>query len=127
MPRALHHLDLWVAEVATAEGEWAWLLASCDWQREEGVLSWVHPDGTYVFMEHSPDQHGTHDRLRPGITHLATTVGTRDELDRMRSESTEHGWHELYADRYPHAGGEQHVALYLESSEGFEVEVVVGD
>ena len=54
-------------------------------------------------------------------------VETRDELDRMRAESTEHGWHELYADRYPHAGGEQHVALYLASSEGFEVEVVVGD
>jgi hypothetical protein len=125
--RALHHLDLWVDDVATAEGEWGWLLARCGWQREEGMLSWVHPDGTYVFMEHSPDQHGTHDRLRPGINHLATTVGTRDELDRMRSESTEHGWHELYADRYPHAGGEDHVALYLESTEGFEVEVVAGE
>jgi hypothetical protein len=79
VPRALHHLDLWVDDVATAEGEWG--------------------------GEHSPDQHGTHDRLRPGINHLATTVGTRDELDRMRSESTEHGWH----------------------SEGFEVEVVAGE
>jgi hypothetical protein len=101
VPRALHHLDLWVDDVATAEGEWGWLLARCGWQREEGILSWVH--------------------------HLATTVGTRDELDRMRSESTEHRWHELYADRYPHAGGQEHVALYLESSEGFEVEVVLGD
>ena len=36
MPRALHHLDRWVAELASAEGEWAWLLAACDWQREEG-------------------------------------------------------------------------------------------
>jgi hypothetical protein len=45
----------------------------------------------------------------------------------VAASPTEHGWHELYADRYPHAGGEQHVALYLESSEGFEVEVVVGD
>jgi hypothetical protein len=30
----------------------------------------------------------------------------------------------MYADRYPHAGGDQHTALYLENSEGFEVEVV---
>ena len=124
MPRALHHLDLWVDDVAVAEGEWGWLLGWCDWQREEGALSWVHPDGTYVFMEHSPDQHGSHDRLRPGVNHLALTVESRDALDRMRAESTEHGWHELFADRYPHAGGEQHVALYLESSEGVEVEVV---
>ena len=127
MCRALHHLDLWVDDVATAEGEWGWLLAWCGWQREEGMLSWLHDDGTYVFMEHSPDQYGEHDRLRPGINHLALVVETRDELDRMRAESTEHGWHDLYADRYPHAGGERHVALYLESSEGFEVEVVVGD
>ena len=127
MTRALHHLDLWVDDVATAEGEWGWLLACCDWQREEGALSWVHPDGTYLFMEHSSDQHGEHDRLRPGVNHLALIVGTRRELDRVRAESTEHGWHEMYADRYPHAGGEQHMALYLESSEGFEVEVVVGD
>ena len=48
-------------------------------------------------------------------------------LDRLRAESSEHGWHEMYADRYPHAGGEQHTALYLENSEGFEIEVVVGE
>ena len=126
MTRALHHLDLWVDDVETAEQEWGWLLARCGWEREDGTLSWVHPDGTYVFMEHSPDQHGSHDRLRPGINHLALVVGTRAELDELRAASSEHGWHELYADRYPHAGGEQHVAIYLEGSEGFEVEVVVG-
>lgn len=124
--RALHHLDLWVDDVATAEAEWGWLLAWCGWQREEGMRSWLHDDGTYLFMEHSPDQHGEHDRLRPGINHLAMIVGSRADLDRMRAESTEHGWHEMYADRYPHAGGDEHVALYLESSEGVEVEVVVG-
>lgn len=127
MTRALHHLDLWVDDVVTAEGEWGWLLAWCGWQREDGTMSWLHDDGTYLFMEHSADQHGEHDRLRPGVNHLAMVVRTRDELDRMRAESTEHGWHEMYADRYPHAGGEAHVALYLESSEGFEVEIVVVD
>lgn len=68
MPRALHHLDLWVDDVGTAEGEWGWLLAWCGWQREEGKRSWLHPDGTYDFMEHSADQHGEHDRLRPAST-----------------------------------------------------------
>lgn len=62
-----------------------------------------------------------------GVNHLALTVETRDDLDRVRTEAAGHGWQEMYADRYPHAGGEQHVALYVESSEGFEVEVVVGD
>ena len=44
---------------------------------------------------------------------------TGDLLYRIRLKSSAHGWHELFADRYPHAGGDGHTALYLESSEGF--------
>ncbi len=122
--RALHHLDLWVRDAAVAEGEWAWLFGELGWERSADSVSWVHEDGTYVFLEHSPDSYGLHDRLRPGVNHLAFTVSDRALLDRIRAESTAHGWHELYADRYPHAGGEEHTALYLENSEGFEVELV---
>ena len=43
----------------------------------------------------------------------------------MRADATAYGWRELFAERYPHAGGDGHTALYLENSEGFEVEVVV--
>jgi hypothetical protein len=124
--RALHHLDLWVSDPETAAGEWGWLLGELGWEYDD--VAWRHPDGTYVFMERSPDQvDAPHDRLRPGVNHLALTVEDRATLDRLRAESSAHGWHELFADRYPHAGGEQHTALYLESSEGFEVELVVGD
>ena len=63
----------------------------------------------------------------PGVNHLAFVVEDRALLDRIRAESSAHGWHEMFADRYPHAGGDEHTALYLENSEGFEVELVVGD
>jgi hypothetical protein len=63
--------------------------------------------------------------MRPGVNHLALTVEDRFTLDRIRAESSAHGWHELFADRYPHAGGDDHTALYLENSEGFEVEIVL--
>lgn len=36
-----------------------------------------------------------------------------------------HGWHELFADRYPDAGGDRIIALYLENSEAYEGELVV--
>ena len=92
------------------------------------AASWRADDGTYVFLERSPDQvDAPYDRMRPGVNHLALTVEDRALLDRIRAESSAHGWHELFADRYPHAGGDDHTALYLESSEGFEVELVVGD
>lgn len=122
--RAIHHIDVWVSDPETAAGEWAWLLGELEWEHD-GV-AWVHPDGTYLFVERSPDQlDEPHNRLRPGINHLAFTCESRTLLDRMRAESTEHGWHEMYADRYPHAGGDDHRALYLENNEGFEVELVL--
>jgi catechol 2,3-dioxygenase-like lactoylglutathione lyase family enzyme len=128
MMRALHHLDLWVSDPAVAADEWGWLLGELGWEADPGMLSWAHPDGTYFFLERSPDQiDAPHDRMRPGVNHLALHVEDRATLDRLRAESSAHGWHELFADHYPHAGGEQHVALYLENSEGFEVEVVVAD
>ncbi len=126
MIRAVHHLDLWVEDAALAAAEWGWLLGELSWEVDIEGASWVHPDGTYLYLERSADQADEpHDRMRPGLNHLAVTVDGRARLDRLRAESTEHGWHELFADRYPHAGGQQHTALYLENSEGFEVEVVV--
>jgi hypothetical protein len=126
MARAIHHWDLWVSDPAVAADEWGWLLGELGWAADG--TSWVADDGTYVFLECSPDQADVpHDRMRPGVNHLALTVEDRALLDRVRAESSAHGWHELFADRYPHAGGDDHTALYLENSEGFEVELVVGD
>lgn len=39
-------------------------------------------------------------------------------------DAPEHGWTPLYHDRYPHAGGAQHYAGWLENADGFKVEVV---
>ena len=130
MTRAIHHFDLWVQDAATATPEWDWLFTGCGWERDfadETGGSWKHPDGTYVFLERSPDLvDERHDRLKPGINHLAFTVPDRATLDALR------GWRRrTTAGRsctpptYPNAGGDDHVALYLENSEGFEVEVVV--
>lgn len=128
---ALHHVELWVSDAERAGVEWEWLLGEVGWIADERAgaasgRSWSHPDGTYLYLESGPQvAEVPYDRTRPGVNHLAVTVESREQLDRIRSASTEHGWHELYADRYPHAAGPQHTALYLESSEGFEVEVVV--
>ena len=128
MTRAVHHLDLWVDDPAVAASEWGWLLGELEWDVSDDCRSWAHVDGTHLFLQRSPDQlDAPYDRLRPSVNHLALGCEDRATLDRMRAESSAHGWHELFADRYPHAGGERHVALYLESSEGFEVEIVLGE
>lgn len=128
MSSAFHHVELWTADLKTAEHEWRWLLDAIGWGEGDTWAqgrTWTHADGSYLVLEQSPDLHGTlHDRLRPGLNHLAFNAGQTAALDALRMTAHEHGWQELFADKYPHAGGPTHTALFLENTEGFEVELV---
>lgn len=127
----VHHIELWTTDVAACAPAFDWLLPQLGWAAvhspdwEQG-RSWHHPSGSYIVLEQSPAVAGPHDRMRAGLNHLALRVHDRPLLDQLRRECTEHGWRELFADQYPHAGGPQHTALFIENAEGFEIEVVAG-
>jgi len=61
-----------------------------------------------------------------GLNHLAFYAGDRDSVDALAAAAPEHGWVPLFADRYPHAGGPEHYAAYLEDQDGYEVELIAG-
>jgi catechol 2,3-dioxygenase-like lactoylglutathione lyase family enzyme len=84
---------------------------------------------TYIVVEESPAMRAEpHDRMRPGLNHLAFHVpGGRTELDALVATAPAHGWTLLFPDRHPYAGGPEHCAAYLENVDGFEVELVAGD
>lgn len=58
------------------------------------------------------------------MNHIAFGGGAPDAVDAIMSDASAHGWRGLYEDRYPHAGGPEHYAGWLENSAGFKVEVV---
>lgn len=122
----LHHVELWVPDLAGAVARWGWLLTELGWspyQDWPAGRSWRY-GATYVVLERSRDlTAATHERTRPGLNHLALWAGPRAALDRLRAQAPEHGWAELFADRYPYAGGPDHVAAYLVDADGFEVEL----
>ncbi|MFJ3661778.1 VOC family protein [Streptomyces sp. NPDC090119] len=123
----LHHVELWVPDLPRAEAEWGWLLGRLGYrpyQRWENGRSWrLGP--TYVVVERSPALHGTgHDRLRPGLNHLAFHAGPPAAVDALAAGAPAHGWQLLFPDRHPHAGGPEHYAAYLANSDGFEAELV---
>lgn len=125
---AVHHIELWTTDFKTAKPCWDWLmerLAFTIYQAWEGGTSWRAPDGSYLVLEQSPDVSGHHQRTRAGLNHLALNCASRQELEDIREQAPKHGWTELFADRYPHAGGDEHTALYIENDEGFEIELVV--
>ena len=126
---ALHHVELWVPDLAGAVGPWGWLLGELGWtdfQDWPGGRSWRHED-TYIVLEQSPALSGSvHDRLAPGLNHLAFQVSSPAEIDRLTKEAQEHGWSLMFADRHPHAGGPDNYGAYLEDSWGYEAELSAG-
>jgi catechol 2,3-dioxygenase-like lactoylglutathione lyase family enzyme len=129
---SVHHVELWVADLAASAPRWEWLLGSLGWtpyQSWEHGRSWRAPGGEaspYVVLEQSPGLRpgAGHDRMRPGLNHLAVTASSREAVDALVAAAAAHGWTLMFADRHPHAGGPEHYAAYLEDADGFEVEVV---
>nr|WP_245231935.1 VOC family protein [Streptomyces filamentosus] len=123
----MHHIELWVADLAAAERSWGWLLGRLGhvpYQHWAHGRSWRRGDA-YVVLEQSPDLvAGDHDRRRPGLNHLAFHVADRAALDALTAEAPAYGWRLLFPDRHPYAGGDGHHAAYLEDPAGYEVELV---
>lgn len=122
-----HHVEVWVADLSVAEAEWGWLLAELGFERASkwtGGESWA-AGGAYLTLTTSPNLSPTaHDRRAPGVNHLAFQAGPPEQVDAIMARAEQHGWRPLYQDRYPHAGGPDHYAGWLENSAGFKAEVV---
>jgi catechol 2,3-dioxygenase-like lactoylglutathione lyase family enzyme len=126
-PGSLHHVELWVPDLAAAKRSWGWLLSELGWELEEmGETTFSAQHGTmYVFVEQSPALSGpVHDRLAPGINHLAFHAGPRQRVDWLVEQAPGYGWSLLFRARHPYAGGPEHYAAYLEDTHGYEVELV---
>jgi catechol 2,3-dioxygenase-like lactoylglutathione lyase family enzyme len=125
----LHHVELWVADLDLVRDDWAWLLEQVGLSRLSawpGGETWGD-GGAYLTLTGSPNLSPEgHDRRRPGVNHLAFWAGDRGAVDAVMADAPAHGWRPLYHDRYPHAGGPDHYAGWLENAAGFKVEVVAG-
>lgn len=123
----VHHIELWVPDLNRAVTSWGWLLGEIGYQPYQ---QW--PDGmswrsgpTYIVVEQSPARTAfRHDRCRPGLNHLAFHVADSARVEQLVTDAPRHGWRLLFADRHPHAGGDQHYAAYLENTDGYEAELV---
>jgi Glyoxalase/Bleomycin resistance protein/Dioxygenase superfamily len=121
---------LWVPDLDRAKEHWGWLLGRLGYEQFQdwpAGRSWQLGD-TYLVIEQSPAMSATeHDRLRPGLNHLAFHAGRRGDVNVLAEEAQQHGWTLMFADRHPYAGGPDHYAAYLATTDGFEVELVAAD
>ena len=129
-PGSLHHIELWVPDLTRAITQWGWLLGQLGYtpfQNWPDGRSW-RLDTNYLVIEQSPAMRASdHDRLRPGLNHLAFHAGTRQRVDALAAAGPQHGWTLLFPDLHPHAGGPDHYAAYLANTDCFEVELVASE
>lgn len=123
----LHHVEIWISDPESVRRDWGWLLERLGFARtaqwREGT-SW-EAEGVYLTFTTSPSLSGEpHDRRRSGLNHLAFSVDDAEDADAIMAEAIDHGWHPLYHERYPHAGGAASYAGWLENAEGFKAEIV---
>ncbi|KOU18304.1 glyoxalase [Streptomyces sp. WM6372] len=127
VPGTLHHVEIWVPDLGRAIADWSWLLEDLGYVLHQ---SWEHGRSwklgpTYLVFEQSPALTAArHDRRAPGLNHLAFHVEDADRVDRLTAKARESGWSLMFEDRHPHAGGDHQHAAYLESRDGFEIELV---
>lgn len=123
----LHHIELWVRNFETAQNSLGWLLERIGYAVRDtwpNGMSYEHGDH-YIVIEQGPDVlDGPHDRLSPGLNHLAFSLPTPEAVEEVTDESFEHGFTLMYGDKHPYAGGPLHYAAYIENEDGFEIELV---
>jgi catechol 2,3-dioxygenase-like lactoylglutathione lyase family enzyme len=132
MAAAVHHIEIWVPDLSRAMNSWGWMLRRLGWKDGDGWpggFIWKSAtDSSYIVVEQSPALSAqTHDRLRPGMNHLALNASARAEVDAIVAEAANHGWTLMFADRHPYAGGPQHYAAFLHDEDGYELEIVAPD
>lgn len=123
----LHHVEIWVEDLAASTASLGWLLTRLGYTVNSQWANGIsYSCGEfYIVLESGPDaKKQRHDRLAPGLNHLAFHAGTRQDVDTLAAEALDHGFTLMFAQLHPYAGGVQHYAAYLEDAAGFEVELV---
>jgi catechol 2,3-dioxygenase-like lactoylglutathione lyase family enzyme len=122
----LHHLELYVSDLAAAVDFWGWLLSDLGWecyQEWDEGCSYRHGDTALVLVQ-APEGADALDRRSSGLNHLAFRAESEAEVDRITEEFRSRHVRILYPDRHPFAGGTDHYAVFCEDPDGLKVEIV---
>lgn len=122
----LHHLEFYVADLERSAAFWGDLLARFGYRPfqewDEGIS--FRSAGLAIALVAVPSGGEELDRRSAGLNHIAFGLGTTADVDALRRDLADAGVRLLYDDRYPHAGGEDHYAVFFEDPDGLKVEVV---
>ncbi|NUQ73798.1 MAG: VOC family protein [Polyangiaceae bacterium] len=124
---ALHHVEINVSDLKRSCEFWGWLLGELGYepfQRWDEGASWKL-GATYLVFVQTVDRykdHGYH-RRATGLNHIAFHARSKEHVDAITAELNRRGYTVLYRDQHPHAGGEDHYAVFFEDPDRIKVEL----
>lgn len=124
----VHHIELYVSDLKTSLNFWGWLLEELGYevfQSWEQGKSWKLGETYLVFVQvEEKFLDIPYHRCRVGLNHLAFHAESRQQVDEMTKRLESRGVNILYKNQHPHAGGEEHYAVYFEDPDRMKVELV---
>lgn len=124
----LHHVELYASDFDESVAFWEWFLGELGYhehQRWDGGRSWkLGPTYLVVVAADEEYRDAPYHRCQPGLNHLAFHAADRAHVDELTEKLRARGRPIFYEDDHPHAGGEDHYAVYFECPERIKVEVV---
>ncbi|WP_057896860.1 VOC family protein [Liquorilactobacillus oeni] len=127
----INHIEIYVSDLFVSSKFWKWLLVGHlgykTYQKWEKGISYIKDSCSYiVFVQADKKKLAlSYNRTRIGLNHLAFSIPDKSTLAQIKMELNALNYRELYADRYPHAGGKDRYALYFEDPDRIKVEIVV--
>jgi len=127
MKGTLHHIELYVRDLAVSKEFWGWLLGELGYrlyQEWEFGVSYRRATTYLVFVQAEERFLDIpYHRCRAGLNHLAFHGGSREFVDEMTQKLRERGATILYEDRHPYAGGKGYYAVFFEDPDRMKVEI----
>ena len=123
----LHHVELYVSDLAQTVAFWSWFLGelgyACVSAWDEGQ-SWQFGDTYIVFVQvEARFQQPAYHRCHVGLNHLAFHARSRAHVDEVTHALRARGVPILYEDRHPYAGGEDYYAVFFDDPAGIHWEL----
>ncbi|WP_413310266.1 VOC family protein [Bacillus sp. 1P10SD] len=124
----LHHLEIYVSNLAKTKEFWGWFLKELGYepyQKWDLGISWKYRDTYLVFVQvEERFMDIPYHRSRVGLNHLAFHAESQEQVDQITEQLIGRGIFILYQDRHPFAGGNSHYAVFFEDPDRIKVELV---
>jgi len=123
----LHHVEIYVSDLKKSSAFWGWFLEYLGYKKfqewEKGI-SWKSSETYIVFVQVEKKYKGLkYHRCAIGLNHLAFHAKSKKQVDELTKEFKNKGVKILYADKHPHAGGNNAYTLFFEDPDRIKVEL----